>query len=122
MPASSVSLPTPVASHVSRPSWFTVPAYTLAPAAFAAARDLAGQHAFVDARRAVAHDAVDRHALAGAHDEAVAGDDLGSGTSTVAAVAHHVRGLRLQAQQALERRRRAGLRARFQHLAEQAPA
>ena len=26
MPASSVWLPTPVASHVTRPSWFTVPA------------------------------------------------------------------------------------------------
>ena len=80
---------------------------------------LAGQHALVDGRSAVADDAVDRDALARTDDEAIAGHHVGQRHVDDDAVAHDARGLRLQPQQAFERRGRAGLRARFQQLAQQ---
>ena len=119
MPASSVALPTPVASHSSRPSWFSVPANTVDPGSLGDRAAFAGQHALVDARRALAHDAVDRHPLAGAHDQPIADGDVGERHLHRGAAAHERAPSRLQARQSFERRRRAGPGARFQQLAEQ---
>ena len=73
IPASSVCAPTPTATATSLPSWFTVPAKTLSPGCFTTGSAFAGEHALVDARRARFDEPVDRHGIAGAHDEAVAG-------------------------------------------------
>ncbi len=80
---------------------------------------LTRQRGLVDAGAAVADDPVHGDVLAGTDDEAVAGHDLVERNVDNDAIATHVRILRLQAQQAFERRRRACLGARFQQLAEQ---
>ena len=66
-----------------------------------------------------ADDAVDGHALARAHDEAVADHDVGERHLDRDAVAQNARGLRLQPQQSFQRRRRACSRPRFEELPQQ---
>ena len=76
MPASSVASPTPVASHVSMPSWFSVPANTCAPGAFATGR-LSPVSMLSSTLDAPSRTTPSTGTLSpGAHDEAVAGDDL----------------------------------------------
>jgi hypothetical protein len=89
-------------------------------AAGAAHRDgLAGDHRFVDVGLALQHPAVDRDGLAGTHADAVAGPDLVDRQLDQLAVPLHARALRLQTEQALDRRTRAALGARLEQPAEQ---
>ena len=105
MPASIVAAPTPVASHVSRPSWLSVPANT--SRAGSLARPAGSRRSACSRRRSTcprARSPSTGMLSPGTHDEEVAGDDLASGTSTVCAVALDARRLRLQADQPFDAR------------------
>ncbi len=119
MPASSVELPTPVASHVSMPSWLSVPANTLAPAVFAKAR-LSPVSMLSSTLELPSRTTPSTGMLSPARTTSRSPvTTCDSGTSMVAPSRSTMRNLGLQPQEALEGRRRAGLGARFKQLAQQ---
>ena len=81
--ASSVSLPTRSARITKLPVPLTVPPVTRSPGRFLDRHRLAGDHRLVDGARALEHDAVDRHLLAGPHAQPIAdAARASSGTSS----------------------------------------
>ncbi len=80
---------------------------------------LAGQHRFVHAGHPLDHLAIDRHALARADHEDIAGHQRIDGDLDPLAVTLDARRLRLQPDQRFDRFRGPGLGARLQQLAEQ---
>ena len=80
---------------------------------------LAGEQRLVDVAAPVEQQAVDRQALAGAHDDLVADHDLGERDLRLDAAAAHARRVRAQRLQRADRIRRLPLGARLEPLAEQ---
>ncbi len=117
--ARAVSAPTLVARKVNEPVVFMVAPITSAPAALEHRHGLAGEHRFVDRRRAAHDHAVDRHLLAGAHDDQVAGDDVRHGHVDLGAAALHAGRLRLQADERLDGGAGLALGARLEQAPEQ---
>jgi len=94
--------PTAVARSVRAPFWLTVPPTSVLPARFSTGMRLAGDHRLVDEAAALGHFAIDRHSLAGAYLNEVAQDYLGDRNVHRAALAHDMRHLGLQPDQALD--------------------
>ena len=91
---SVVSWPTRVARQVSAPFWLMVAALTVSPAALSTGMLSPVRAALVHAGFAFQHNAVDRDALARAHQEDVAGPYFGNGHRHLLAAAHKAGGLR----------------------------
>jgi hypothetical protein len=101
------------------PVAFTVAPITVSPCPLLHRHRLAGDHRLVHRARAVDHDAIDRHLLARAHAQTIAGVHVLERHVLVrSVVAHAARRLRRQPEQGANRGARLAARAQLQHLAE----
>jgi hypothetical protein len=112
-------MPDPGRTHHERPGPVHRPADDLGAGSDLDRHRLAGEHARVDARCTLEHDAVDRHLVAGPDANTVADGDLNERDVGLTGVGDDPRGRRLQPDETSDRAGRTGLRATLEPPAEE---